>query len=130
MKKISHDGNIDNEYQNFNRSRMAVYLVDLEGDERTCDDDGKPLSPTFYQPETYPLSEEQSRVNEAAKSKIPDLIRTKVSPLLKDAINVLVAWIQAKHRDPTFQRAGHVLVKQPESAHTNRDQKNRFYQLE
>src|SRR5258708_12223955 len=97
MKKISHDGNIDNEYQNFNRSRMAVYLVDLEGDERTCDDDGKPLSPTFYQPETYPLSEEQSRVNEAAKSKIPDLIRPKLTRLLKYALTVLLPWIQPHH---------------------------------
>jgi hypothetical protein len=52
----SHPGNIENEYPALDGTWMEVYLVNLNGDQRTRDDYAEPLSPRFYQPETDPLS--------------------------------------------------------------------------
>lgn len=103
---------------------MAEYLVNLDWNERTGNDYGEPLRPTLFQPQTNPLSKEQSRVDEAHNSETLDLIRTKISRLLECATNVLVAWIKTQHRDPMLQNTRHILVKQLESAYADCDHKN------
>src|ERR1700737_4126581 len=55
ISKVSHYGKIDNENQDFDRTEMAVYLVNLNWNEGAGDDYGEPLSPTSHHPETDAL---------------------------------------------------------------------------
>ena len=109
---------------------MPVYLVNFYRDERAGDDHAEPFGPTFHQPESNALGQEQGRVNEAADPEILDLVRSEGSGLQNGAADVAASRIEAQPRDPLRQDARDVGVNQLESAHTNGDQKNCFQQLE
>jgi hypothetical protein len=55
INKVSRCRKIDNENQDFDRTGMAVYLINLNWNEGAGDDYGEPLSPTSHHPETDAL---------------------------------------------------------------------------
>src|ERR1700679_1316324 len=71
QKKVSNDSDVENEHDNLGNRRMPMYLVNLKRQQRSCDDNSKPLSPGFHQPQTEALCQEECGIN---KTPYPEVL--------------------------------------------------------
>ena len=70
QKKVSNDSDVDNEHDNLGNRRMPMYLVNLKRQQRSCDDNSKPLSPGFHQPQTEALCQEECGINKTPNPEV------------------------------------------------------------
>src|SRR3984957_4983040 len=73
IDQVSHDPKINHQYRSLHCGRMPVNLINLPGYQAARDDHGKPLSPTFLQPQSGPLGQEQRGIQKTSQAQFLDL---------------------------------------------------------
>src|SRR5580704_6089695 len=73
IDQVSHDPKINHQHRSLHCGRMPVNLINLHGYQAARDDHGKPLSPTFLQPQPGPLGQEQCGIQETSQAQFLDL---------------------------------------------------------
>ena len=105
-------------------------FIDFQRQKRTGDDDGYPLAPAFFPPETGALNKEKPRVDEAGDAGEFKSMRREACGFLQRFIDVSVFGVHAEHGNPMIEDTGDVLVQQVESADSGKDEQKGFYEFE
>src|SRR6202162_2122435 len=81
IDQVSHDPKINHQHRSLHCGRMPVNLINLHGYQAARDDHGKPLSPTFLQPQPGPLGQEQRGIQKTSQAQFLDLLGVQVCRL-------------------------------------------------
>ena len=130
VDQISDDGDVDEEYEDLDRCRMAVDFVCLEWHERTGDDDGEPLRPMPQKPKADALGEKQARIDKADDAEFPDLVGREVGCLLNGSSGDAAARVEVNDGNPMLQDGAYIGMNELEDADSGGDESSGFEQLE